>query len=200
MPISDLKSAAQTVAEFLSMLTEAGLRLRYRITAGAGAADPDGLEAREIYVELTGPDAPLLTERQGELLRALEHIAARMVRLESDEHDRISFDADNFKANRARELKSSAEHAAATVRATGEPLQFPPMSSRERRMLHLAMRNFSDMQTASVGEGPARSLVVFPAGYDQAGFVPAPVAARPAFSRGGPGHGRDRRGFHDRRR
>ena len=195
MPIADLQEAAQIVADLLAMLTDAGLRLRYKITAGAGAADPDGLEAREIYVELAGPDAPLLTERQGELLRALEHLAARMVRLE---HDHISFDADNFKSLRARELKFSAESAAATVRSTGQPLQFPPMSSRERRMLHLAMRSFTDMQTASVGEGPARSLVVFPYGYDQASFVPAPVTVRPDLSRGrSRGDGRPLR---DRRR
>ena len=204
MPIQDLKSAAHSVAEVLKLLTASGLRLRYPITAGAGAADPDGLEAREIYVELSGPDSPLLTDRNGELLRALEHVAARIVRLDSDEHDRISFDADNFKANRARELRLSAEAAAERVRASGQPLQFPPMSSRERRMLHLAMRTFTDMQTASVGEGPARSLVVFPAGYDQSSFVPAPVAMRPGFARGGsgrrPDHREDRRPDRDRRR
>jgi spoIIIJ-associated protein len=210
MPIPDLKTAAQSVAEFLKLLTASGLRLRYRITAGAGAADPDGLEAREIYVELFGPDSPLLTDRNGELLRAMEHVAARIVHLEPDEHDRISFDADNFKAIRARELKLSAESAAEKVRSSGQPLQFPPMSSRERRMLHLAMRSFTDMQTSSVGEGPARSLVVFPAGYNQSSFVPAPVAVRPAYERGGSSGGRrpdhrsdrrpDRRPDRDRRR
>ena len=196
MPITNLEAAAEIVADLLSMLTDSGLRLRYKITAGAGAADPDGLEAREIYVELTGPDAPLLTERQGELLRALEHVAARMVRLEPDEHDRISFDADNFKAIRARELKLSAESAAEKVRSTGDPFQFPPMSSRERRMLHLAVRGFSDMETESVGEGSARSLVVFPSGYDKASFVPAPVPDRGRPTR----PERGRRPFNDRRR
>ena len=84
MPIDDLAAAAQTIADFLKTLTTVGgLRLKYRITAGAGAGDPDGLESREIYVELAGPDAPLLTQRGGELLRALEHIAAKIVRLQS---------------------------------------------------------------------------------------------------------------------
>ena len=119
MPIADHADAAQKIAAFLKTLTTTGgLRLKYRITAGAGAADPDGLEAREIYVEIAGPDAVLLTQRGGELLRALEHIAAKIVRLESEEHDTISFDANSFKALRAREMKLAAETAAERVRTT----------------------------------------------------------------------------------
>src|SRR5581483_1593702 len=110
MPIDDYSSAAQKIAAFLKNLTTLGvLRLKYRISAGAGAADPDGLEAREIYVELAGPDAALVTQRGGELSRALQHVAAKIIRLDAEEHDKVSFDAHNFKALRARELKLAAE-------------------------------------------------------------------------------------------
>jgi spoIIIJ-associated protein len=162
MPIADHAAAAQTIAAFLKTLTTTGgLRLKYRITAGAGAQDPDGLEAREIYVEMSGPDAMLLTQRGGELLRALEHIAAKIVRLEQEEHDTISFDANSFKALRARELKLSAETAAERVRSTSQPYSFNPMSSRERRMLHLAFRDYTDLETESSGEGLRRFVVVY---------------------------------------
>ena len=167
MPIDDYSAAAQKIAELLkSLISLGGLRLKYRITAGAGAADPDGLEGREIYVELAGPDAGLLTQRGGELLRALEHVAAKMLRLENEEHDRISFDAENFKALRARELKLAADTAAERVRRTGQPYSFAPMSSRERRMLHLAFRAYDDLETASSGEGLRRFVVVYPQGYE----------------------------------
>ena len=162
MPIADYAAAARKIADFLNMLVKTGgLRLKYRITAGSGAADPDGLEAREIYVELAGPDAPLLTQRGGELLRALEHVAAKIIRLEPEEHDRISFDANHFKAIRARELRLAAESAAESVRRTGQPYSFAPMSSRERRMLHLALRVFEDVETSSSGEGMRRFVVVY---------------------------------------
>ncbi|MBT9331813.1 protein jag [Paracidobacterium acidisoli] len=167
MPIDDYSAAAQSIAAFLKTLTAPGrLRLKYRITAGSGAADPDGLEAREIYVELAGPDAPLLTQRGGELLRALEHVAAKIIRLDQEEHDKVSFDANNFKALRARELKLAADTAAEKVRRTGQPYSFAPMSSRERRMLHLAFRGYDDLETASSGEGLRRFVVAYPKGYD----------------------------------
>ena len=190
MPIEDYHAAANTISEFLKLLvTTGGLRLKYRITAGAGAADPDGLEAREIYVEIAGPDTPMVTQRNGELLRALEHIAAKMVRLEPEEHDRISFDSDNFKAIRAREMKMAADTAAERVRRCGAPYSFQPMSSRERRMLHLAFRQFDDLETECSGEGLRRFVVVYRKGDKH---VP-PAAAAPSFQRGGRG-GRDSRG------
>ena len=167
MPIEDYSVAAQKIADLLKTLTTTGgLRLKYRITAGAGAADPDQLEAREIYVELAGPDAGLLTQRGGELLRALEHVAAKVIRLENEEHDKVSFDANHFKAIRARELKMAAETAAEKVRRTGQPYSFAPMSSRERRMLHLAFRAYEDLETSSTGEGLRRFVVAHPKGYD----------------------------------
>lgn len=167
MPIDDYSAAAQKIAQLLrSLISPGGLRLKYRITAGAGAADPDGLEAREIYVELAGPDTGLLTQRGGELLRALEHVAAKILRLENEEHDKISFDAENFKALRARELKLAAETAAERVRQTGQPYSFAPMSSRERRMLHLAFRAYDDLETSSSGEGLRRFVVAYPRGYE----------------------------------
>src|SRR5271168_4725501 len=99
MPIVDHAAAAQKIAAFLKTLTTAGgLRLKYRITAGAGAADPDGLERRDLYIECKGPDADLLLDNEGELLRALEHVTAKMLGLEPEEHDRVSFDAYGYKA------------------------------------------------------------------------------------------------------
>ncbi|MGB9148079.1 MAG: R3H domain-containing nucleic acid-binding protein, partial [Acidobacteriaceae bacterium] len=45
------------------------------------------------------------------------------------------------------------------------PWAFAPMNSRERRMLHLAFREFDDLETASSGEGMTRHVVVYPKGH-----------------------------------
>ena len=181
MPIADLQQAAQKIAGLLSNLNKlGGLRLKYRITAGDGARDPQGLEAREIYVELAGPDAPLLTQHNGELLRALETIAVQALRLDAREHDLVSFDSGNFKALRAEELRLAAETAADKVIRTGVPYAFPPMNSRERRLLHLAFREIQGVETASSGEGQDRFLAVFPAGKTH---LPVTPPMRPRFGR-----------------
>ena len=179
MPIADYQAAAQTIVQFLKLLTTTGrLRLRYRITAGAGAADPDGLEARELYVELSGPDAALLLERNAELLRAMEHVAAKLVGLENEEHDKVSFDAENYKGLRAQEVKGRARAAVDAVERTGEPYPLPPSNSRERRLMHLALKAFPQVGSESVGEGAGRVLVVFPEGYDRSGYQAPVLPAR----------------------
>src|SRR5579871_3097347 len=178
MPIADLQQAAQKIAGFLSSLNKlGGMRLKYRITAGDGARDPEGLEARQIYVELGGPDVPLVIQHNGELLRALETIAAQMLRLDQREHDLVSFDAANFKALRAQELRLAAETAAEKVIRSGVPYSFPPTNSRERRLLHLAFKSMQGIETASSGEGQDRFLAVFPAGKTNLP-VAAPVRPR----------------------
>jgi spoIIIJ-associated protein len=182
MPIANLQEAAQKIAGFLANLNKlGGMRLKYRITAGDGARDPEGLEARVIYVELGGPDVPLVTQHNGELLRALETVAAQILRLDQREHDLISFDAGNFKALRAQELRLAAETAAEKVLKSGMPYAFPPMNSRERRLLHMAFRGMDGVETASSGEGQDRFLAVFPAGKTNLPVAP-PVKPR-GFSR-----------------
>ena len=174
--MEDLALAAEKVAVLMRLLTTTGrLRLKYRITAGAGAVDPDGFERRDIYVECKGPDTELLLGSDGELLRALEHVSAKMLHLEPDDHDRVSFDADGYKASRARAIRDAADAAIDQVEDTNEPFRFQPMNSRERRMLHLFLRD-SGLQTASSGEGPRRFVVLYPAGYR----IPPEQSERPA--------------------
>ncbi len=165
MPIDDLQEAARKIAGFINSVNKhGGMRLKYRIMAGDGAHDPESMEAFQIYVDLSGPDTSLLIQHNGELLRALETLAVQMLRLEQREHDLVSFDAGNFKALRAQELRLAAETAAEKVRRTGVPYSFPPMNSRERRLLHMACSGLEGIETASSGEGPGRFLAIFPKG------------------------------------
>ena len=176
MPIDDLQQAAQKIAGLLASLNKlGGLRLKYRIAAGDGTPDAEG-QAPALCVELAGPDAPLLTQHNGELLLALETIAAQILRLDQREGDLVSFDAGNFKALRAQELRLTAETAAEKVRKTGIPYAFPAMNSRDRRQLHMAFRGIEGVETASSGEGPDRFLAVYPEGQTH---LPVTAPAKP---------------------
>jgi spoIIIJ-associated protein len=189
---NDPGSAAKKMGDFLQTLTTVGgLDLRSDILACNGQVQPDsgGSESApkhvsadasgvssgaapnirsrnniDIKIEFTGPDTPLLLARNGELLHAIEHIAAKILRLEPEDHDRVSFDAEGFKAARDRNLELSAEAAIQQVRTTGRPYSFPPMTSRERRIIHLALAQ-SGLPSASSGEGPRRFVVLYPEGY-----------------------------------
>jgi spoIIIJ-associated protein len=178
--INDPGSSARKIADFLQVLSKSGLDFKSQIfacngqvqphssdPAGATSLGPVPTSCPDIKVELTGPDTPLLLAHNGELLHAIEHIAAKILRLEPENHDRICFDAEGFKATRDRNLQLSAEAAVQQVRATGQPFAFPPMTSRERRMLHLVLMH-SGLPTASADEGPRRFVVLYPEGHQPA--------------------------------
>jgi spoIIIJ-associated protein len=161
MPIPDKVAAARRIDELLKgLIAQGGFRLKYRILVDPVLKDDRDWERPQILVEFSGSDSELLLERGAELLLALEHLALNMLRLESDEHDKVSFDCMNYRANRLEELRMAAAVAAEKVRKTGVPFQFSPMSARERRIVHLALRNESDLKTESQGEAGRRYVVV----------------------------------------
>jgi len=161
--IPDKIAAAKRLNDFLSgIVLNSGLRVKYRITVDPPLPEERDWERPEILVEFTGPDSSLLLERGGELLRALELLALEMLRLPGNEHEKVCFDCMNRRSMRLEELRMAASVAADKVRKTGAPYNFAPMSSRERRILHLALRDQADLRTESAGEGLRRCVVVYP--------------------------------------
>lgn len=174
MPITDKIAAAQRIQSLLNLLLQhGGFRLKYRITVDPPLQEERDWERPQILVELAGPDAPLLLERNAELLRSFEHVTQGMLRLTPDEHEKVSFDALRYRAMRIEELRAAAGVAADRVRKSGMPYEFGPMTSRERRVLHLALRNEPDLRTESAGEAGQRRVVLYPKDY---------TGARPASS------------------
>jgi spoIIIJ-associated protein len=165
----DKLAAANKINEFLqAVVTHGSLHLKYRIIVDPPVADQRDWEKPDILVDFSGPDSGLLLDRGGELIRALELLALEMLRLPSGEHEKISFDCRNQRSLRLQELRMAARVAAEKVRQTGTPYHFAPMSSRERRMVHLALRDEADLRTESDGEGMRRCVVVYPKDYKTA--------------------------------
>ena len=157
-PVSaEAQQSAERLETLLSaMLRSSALDLTYTLRVNSAGSLPLFL------VELSGKDVPALLARNAELLLAFEHIGAKALRLEDEQHDQISFDAGGFKVARERRVHRDAALAVQQVRTARQPYRFPPMNSRERRLLHLALAP-SGLRTASEGEGPTRRLVVYPA-------------------------------------
>lgn len=121
------------------------------------------IEEPEVLVVFSGRDQDLLLERNAELLQALEYLALRWLRLDPTCYDRVRFDCADYRALRLEELKLSAQVAAARVRESRQPFRFNPMTSRERRVIHLALKDAGGVRTASEGSGDRRQVVVYPA-------------------------------------
>ena len=127
--------------------------------AAAQAGDPD---SPEYVVDFCGSDADLLLEMNATLLHAFEHVLLKAIRLDDDHFRRIAFDCKDWRRMRIEELRLMAQVAAERVVDTGAPFTLNPMSPRERRIIHLALRDRPEVQTLSEGMGPERKVVIFP--------------------------------------
>jgi spoIIIJ-associated protein len=119
-------------------------------------------ENPDLVVNFAGADTDLLVHNKAELLTALEHIVLEAAGI-SERSERVLFDCQDYRMLRVEELQLAAQAAADRVRRTGVSYRFNPMTSRERRIVHMALRGESDVRTESEGIGPQRRVGVHPA-------------------------------------
>jgi spoIIIJ-associated protein len=163
--MNKIESANQLNTFLGGVIKHAGLKLKYRITVDPALGEDRDWERPEVLVEFAGPDSSLLLERGAELLRSLELLGMEMLRLAGNEHEKVNFDCLGHRKARLEELRLAARVAADKVRQSGVPYHFSPMSSRERRIVHLALRDEQDLHTESDGEGLRRCVVLYPKDY-----------------------------------
>jgi spoIIIJ-associated protein len=151
------------IQAFLEMVRDkGGFAFSYQIT-DEETPHPD-FENPDIVLKFSGPDVDLLLANKAELLLALEQLATEALRMAPDEHTRLCFDANDYRVLRVEELRLSAITAAEMVKRTKVPFHFSPMNSRERRIIHLALRNEPAVRSESAGMAPHRNVVIYPAG------------------------------------
>jgi len=161
-PRFDREAVIAGLHDFLKLvIAQARLDLSYDVRA----LEPgrDDVEHTEVLVAFSGRDQELLLDRNAELLQALEYLALRWLRLDPKIYDHVRFDSGDYRAMRLEELKLSARVAAERVAASHQPFRFNPMSSRERRVIHLALKDTPGVRTSSEGTGSQRQVVVYPA-------------------------------------
>jgi spoIIIJ-associated protein len=174
-------------------LENAGINLKYDIQDAAPSEDD--FETPDVHVKFSGPDVDLLLSNRAELLLSLEHVTMEMLHMPSEDHSRIAFDANDYRLLRIEELRLSAAAAADRVKRTGTYFVFNPMNSRERRVIHLALRNEPAVRSESAGVGPGRMVIVYPASMPSLAEPPrAPESHHRREDRGGGDRGPRREG------
>jgi spoIIIJ-associated protein len=159
----DRQTAAEALRQFLEEIVRvSGLDLKVKVQAVNAPATDDSSQA-EVIADLDGRDKEILLERNGEVLKAFEHLAFRALRLEPTYHEKIHLDSGGYRALRFEELRMTARVAAERVQSSHQPFRLNPMSSRERRIVHLALKDLPGVRTESIGMGEERQVVIHPA-------------------------------------
>jgi spoIIIJ-associated protein len=145
---------AADVRELLERVSAAlGVRTRVEI-----AETPDAVVA-----SLAGGDLGLVIGRHGQTIDAIQYLANVIAwRAHGEERKDVVVDAAGYRERRRVTLEALADRSAERAAASGEPIELEPMSSSERRIVHLRLKDRTGVSTRSEGEDPYRYVVVVP--------------------------------------
>jgi len=156
---------AVAVAVDESDLAAEARELVQRIVDGIGVpAQVDVEEADEtITVTCDGPDLGMLIGRHGQTIDAIQYLAnAAMYRGQSEERKEVVVDAAGYRARRRASLEALAVRSAERAVSDGEEVELDPMTAVERKVVHIRLKEFDGVETASEGTEPNRFVVIRP--------------------------------------
>ncbi|GAB4574976.1 MAG: hypothetical protein Kow0077_24170 [Anaerolineae bacterium] len=159
-PVSDDDEEARIARETLQeLLSKMGVQATVE-AAYAPAADEE--ESSPLVLQVTGKDLGMLIGRRGETLAALQYITRLIVSRELQRRVDLVVDVEHYKARREQRLHSLALRMAKQAVQRGRTVKLEPMPAYERRIIHLTLRDRTDVFTQSEGEGEYRKVTIVP--------------------------------------
>lgn len=124
--------------------------------------DGEGEGEDEIRLEIEGLDAGRVIGKRGSVLEAIQYLTTRIAHKSGEPRRHVSVDAEGYRARHEDQLSEMAKRLGARVAKEGKVITFDPMSARDRRIVHMALREFPGVRTESRGEGPDRRVQIIP--------------------------------------
>jgi len=146
----DIEEAVNKTKDFLNDLKKELGNIEYAI------------EIKEdiIYIKLEGEKAADLIGYRGETLESIQNIISAIANKETSARVKIVVDILNYKEKRRNSLEILAKKVEKTVIKSGKPYRLEPMNAYERKIIHTALQESSEVTTNSVGEEPYRRVIV----------------------------------------
>lgn len=118
--------------------------------------------AEELRATVNGEELGLLIGKHGATIDALQHVAMRAALRGDADRKQVVVDAAGYRERRETALRRAADRAVADALQFGRPVDLEPMRPLERKVVHVYLRDRTDVETHSEGDEPDRRLVVTP--------------------------------------
>lgn len=119
-------------------------------------------EEEHVVLNIISNGSGLLIGKRGKTLNALQFLVSKIVARESGENVSVIVDTEGYRAKRQESLTELAQQLSDKVKKSHRPLTTGPMSSQDRRVIHLALKEDHEVRTKSKGEGNLRRVVIYP--------------------------------------
>jgi spoIIIJ-associated protein len=155
----DLDQLAQGAREVLIKVLEL-MDERAEVLRTQG--DPESVE-----LEIKGDGSGILIGRHGQTLDALEYLVNRIVARRIRDAAPVVLETESYRARRRQQLHRMALSMGERAKRDHRPMTLDPMPPRDRRVVHLALKDDPMLTTRSSGDGFLRSIEIVPAGGGQ---------------------------------
>ncbi len=119
-------------------------------------------EPLTVFIDIMGRDLGMLIGRRGENLAHLQYMINLLVNKQNEDWIRVIVDIEGYRTHREESLIGLAERVARQVARNNRPISLEPMPANERRIVHMTLKELSDVRTESSGEGENRRVTIFP--------------------------------------
>jgi len=131
-----------------SMIEQMGLNLEFKITDGKGF----------VSVNFSGKDYKLLLYKNGNLLNAVQYLLNRL--FGEVVGKKIYCECENFRKSREQELSRIAHQHAKSIRKNGKRVTVKDLNPFERRVVHMIINKYSDLESASAGDSFLKTITI----------------------------------------
>ncbi|MBW2649319.1 MAG: KH domain-containing protein [Deltaproteobacteria bacterium] len=115
-----------------------------------------------IILNIEGDGDGLLIGRGGQTLDAIQYLTGKVLNKNGNGGKRIIVDTENYRKKREENLTALAEKLGEKAKRIRRPVTVNPMNAHDRRIIHMALQNDSDLITRSRGEGAFRKIIIVP--------------------------------------
>jgi spoIIIJ-associated protein len=115
-----------------------------------------------LHVECHGGEVGALIGRFGQTIDAVQYLVNAIVAKREGERVEVTIDAEGYRERRREMLERLADRSAERALESGESVELDPMSSVERKIVHLRLEAVEGVETSSAGAEPNRHVVVSP--------------------------------------
>jgi spoIIIJ-associated protein len=130
------------------------------VTARLPETPGDGLGRASAVLDVAGEDLGILIGRRGSTLASLQYTVNHMVSRQLKSKALVSVDVEGYRRRREENLKGLTLRLAEKVKTTGRTITLEPMPANERRIVHLALVDDSQVTSFSLGDGENRKVAI----------------------------------------
>jgi len=115
-----------------------------------------------VFLDIKGDDLSRIIGKDGATLSSLQYLVSVMANKGKEKRKRVEVDCGGYRKKQERRVEKIASETAEEVEISGKEIELPPMNARERRIVHMAIKNLPKVSSYSIGEKNDRRVVVSP--------------------------------------